>query len=191
MLVHLLSLNTRVHSVAVHINAIIFVLHKKMFLPIVLPCMGINTKSSSVKTNFESKPRIHTARCATSLTFVLTSIGMEKASKCLEMLHNWILKLFAMSSVLSATVCRVRLIFLKSFLYQDITLTDQTFFNKTPICDRLLIRSNQMWQHITFFHCHLNYRTKRLENILLLIKFFPYKGIIFLVVDHLLMFKIL
>jgi hypothetical protein len=97
---------------------------------------------------------------------------MEKASKCLEMLHNWILKLFAMSSVLSATVCRVRLIFLKSFLYQDITLTDQTFFNKTPICDRLLIRSNQMWQHITFFHCSLNYRTKRLEHILLLIHFF-------------------
>jgi hypothetical protein len=89
---------------------------------LVVLCMGINSKSFSVIANLEWQPRMITASYVTSLTSVLSSVGMEKTWKCLEMSHNWIFILFAMSCMCSASVFHVRLIFWKSFTYQDTIL---------------------------------------------------------------------
>jgi hypothetical protein len=118
ILIHHWSLNTSSFNVSSYFCSSLFT-SQKMSSQLVVLCMGINSKSFSVIANLEWQPRMITAGYVTSLTSVLSSVGMEKTWKCLEMSHNWILILFAMSCMCSASVFRVRLIFWKSFTYQD------------------------------------------------------------------------
>ena len=106
-----------------------------MSFPVVVPCIALNPKSSSVTHRFESTPRMKTASWAVSDVSLLSSTARENATKSFPFSISCSYRLVARSHVRSATVFLLRLTFENACLFSGHTMSQtfiMHFFTNSP-----------------------------------------------------------